>query len=150
MCHNPPGVACIYINYDADRQRQEFRASGGTLKVWGASPKIIKAQYVTGAGETKTSLLLASGALEMVINSWVYACRCLVVGVYCRCFVVGVLLSVFYCRCLLSVFYCRCLVVGVLMSVFYCRCLVVGVWLSVFGCRCLVLDNRVGLVVGVW
>lgn len=60
------GVACIYINYDADRQRQEFRATNGAAKVWGAPPKIIKAQYVTGAGETKTSLLLASGTRHKV------------------------------------------------------------------------------------
>ena len=32
------GVLSIWINYDSDRQRQDFRASGGKKKVWGAKP----------------------------------------------------------------------------------------------------------------
>eukprot|EP00897_Mesotaenium_endlicherianum_P010764 jgi/Mesen1/9716/ME000693S09273 len=55
------GCLCIWINYDSDRQRQEFRASHGKCLVWGRPPAKIEASYVTEKGETKTSLLLASG-----------------------------------------------------------------------------------------
>ncbi|KFM27372.1 7-dehydrocholesterol reductase [Auxenochlorella protothecoides] len=55
------GLAAIYINYDSDRQRQEFRQSDGKALVWGAPPQAIRAQYRTGDGRTKTSLLLVSG-----------------------------------------------------------------------------------------
>ncbi|CAD7699090.1 unnamed protein product [Ostreobium quekettii] len=55
------GLAFVYINYDADRQRQAFRAEGGKGKIWGKTPKKVEAQYVTADNEIKTSLLLASG-----------------------------------------------------------------------------------------
>ncbi|WZY93426.1 hypothetical protein YC2023_065755 [Brassica napus] len=47
------GILCIYINYDCDRQRQEFRRTNGECS--------IVATYKTTASETKTSLLLTSG-----------------------------------------------------------------------------------------
>ncbi|XP_022716428.1 7-dehydrocholesterol reductase-like isoform X2 [Durio zibethinus] len=55
------GILCIYINYDCDRQRQEFRRTNGKCKVWGKAPSKIEATYTTTSGETKTSLLLTSG-----------------------------------------------------------------------------------------
>eukprot|EP00210_Caulerpa_lentillifera_P000628 g607.t1 len=55
------GVCCVLVNYDADRQRQEFRRLNGKIKIWGKAPKMIKAQYKTKSGDKKTSLLLASG-----------------------------------------------------------------------------------------
>jgi len=55
------GVSCVFVNYSADRQRQEFRRVNGKMKVWGKAPKMVKAQYKTKSGEIKTSLLLASG-----------------------------------------------------------------------------------------
>eukprot|EP00981_Chlorochromonas_danica_P006665 scaffold1447_cov165-Ochromonas_danica.AAC.11 len=55
------GLAAIYINYDCDRQRQEFRASNGRAKVWGCEPDYIVAKYRTKDGELRSSLLLASG-----------------------------------------------------------------------------------------
>ena len=55
------GIACILINYLADYQRQQVRATGGASKVWGKTPDLIQAQYTTSTGETKHSLLLASG-----------------------------------------------------------------------------------------
>uniref|UniRef100_A0A061S7K6 7-dehydrocholesterol reductase n=1 Tax=Tetraselmis sp. GSL018 TaxID=582737 RepID=A0A061S7K6_9CHLO len=55
------GLLCIYINYDADRQRQVFRESNGKALIWGRKPKKIEAQYTTADGQTKTSLLLVSG-----------------------------------------------------------------------------------------
>lgn len=55
------GLLAIWINYDADRQRQVFRATGGKALVWGKKPVSIVATYSTGKGTTKKSLLLASG-----------------------------------------------------------------------------------------
>ncbi|KAL2321445.1 hypothetical protein Fmac_025824 [Flemingia macrophylla] len=55
------GILCIYINYDCDRQRQEFRRTNGKCRVWGKAPSKIEASYTTTAGETKRSLLLTSG-----------------------------------------------------------------------------------------
>ncbi|XP_059640240.1 7-dehydrocholesterol reductase [Cornus florida] len=55
------GILCIYINYDCDRQRQEFRRTNGKCLVWGKAPSKIVASYTTSSGETKTSLLLTSG-----------------------------------------------------------------------------------------
>ncbi|KAL6511303.1 7-dehydrocholesterol reductase [Orobanche hederae] len=55
------GILCIYINYDCDRERQEFRRTNGKCSVWGKAPSKIVASYRTTTGETKTSLLLTSG-----------------------------------------------------------------------------------------
>ncbi|XP_020975962.1 7-dehydrocholesterol reductase isoform X2 [Arachis ipaensis] len=55
------GILCIYINYDCDRQRQEFRRTNGKCLVWGRAPSKIEATYTTSSGETKRSLLLTSG-----------------------------------------------------------------------------------------
>mmetsp|Transcript_1186 Transcript_1186/g.3883 ORF Transcript_1186/g.3883 Transcript_1186/m.3883 type:complete len:205 (-) Transcript_1186:2045-2659(-) len=58
------GLLSIWINYDSDVQRQEFRASGGKKLVWGKQPQIVTAEYKVmkhGKWETKKSLLLASG-----------------------------------------------------------------------------------------
>ncbi|KAL0414947.1 UNVERIFIED_CONTAM: 7-dehydrocholesterol reductase [Sesamum latifolium] len=55
------GILCVYINYDCDRQRQEFRRTNGKCLVWGKAPSKIVASYTTTTGETKTSLLLTSG-----------------------------------------------------------------------------------------
>lgn len=55
------GLLCIWINYDADLQRQTFRKTDGKAKVWGKVPNKIVATYVTEKGEKKQSLLLVSG-----------------------------------------------------------------------------------------
>ncbi|KAJ6349719.1 hypothetical protein OIU78_006016 [Salix suchowensis] len=55
------GVLSIYVNYDRDRQRQEFRRTNGRCLVWGKAPSKIVASYTTASGESKTSLLLTSG-----------------------------------------------------------------------------------------
>uniref|UniRef100_A0A6V1WQP4 7-dehydrocholesterol reductase n=1 Tax=Heterosigma akashiwo TaxID=2829 RepID=A0A6V1WQP4_HETAK len=55
------GVWCIWANYDADRQRQEFRATGGRAKVWGKEPKKVVARYQTEDGAERESLLLCAG-----------------------------------------------------------------------------------------
>lgn len=55
------GIFSVWANYDADRQRQEFRASGGRMKIWGKPAQFIEAKYTTKDGELRTSLLLASG-----------------------------------------------------------------------------------------
>ncbi|KAM7277658.1 hypothetical protein ACFE04_004792 [Oxalis oulophora] len=55
------GILCTYINYDCDRQRQQFCKTHGKCLIWGKAPSKIVASYTTGSGETKTSLLLTSG-----------------------------------------------------------------------------------------
>ncbi len=55
------GAASIIINYLADRQRQRVRAKNGDCLVWRRNPALIEAKYKTQDGETKESLLLASG-----------------------------------------------------------------------------------------
>lgn len=55
------GAASILVNYLADKQRQEVRASNGKCKVWGSDPSLIEATYSTESGELKQGLLLASG-----------------------------------------------------------------------------------------
>jgi len=59
-------ITGVVLNYLADRERDVFRATNGDCKVWGQTPKFIKAEYTiidrkTGLKSTKTSLLLASG-----------------------------------------------------------------------------------------
>ena len=55
------GVAAIYVNYDADAQRQRVRATNGNTKVWRRPPALIRARYATADGTQHESLLLASG-----------------------------------------------------------------------------------------
>lgn len=55
------GIACVLINYWADRQRQAVRATNGNCKVWGRKPTLIHAEYRTEQGELKQNLLLVSG-----------------------------------------------------------------------------------------
>ena len=55
------GFASIAINYLADRQRQQVRAKKGACLVWMRPPSLIEALYRTQNGETKQTLLLASG-----------------------------------------------------------------------------------------
>lgn len=55
------GLAAVACNYATDLQRQSFRAANGELKIWGRKPRIIHAEYTTGDGKKRRSLLLASG-----------------------------------------------------------------------------------------
>lgn len=55
------GITCVMLNYVADRQRQKVRATDGQCTVWGKAPKLIHATYVDHLGQTKQSILLASG-----------------------------------------------------------------------------------------
>eukprot|EP00811_Abedinium_folium_P033240 NODE_6219_length_1692_cov_8.598722.p1 GENE.NODE_6219_length_1692_cov_8.598722~~NODE_6219_length_1692_cov_8.598722.p1 ORF type:complete len:441 (-),score=121.92 NODE_6219_length_1692_cov_8.598722:369-1589(-) len=55
------GLYCIFSNYDADRQRQNFRETNGKCRIWGKEPDYVVAEYTTENGITKHSLLLASG-----------------------------------------------------------------------------------------
>jgi len=60
------GLACIYVNYIIDEQRQEVRASNGECKLgfgpdWGADPRVLVARYTTTNGDCKTSALLVNG-----------------------------------------------------------------------------------------
>jgi 7-dehydrocholesterol reductase len=55
------GVACCLINYDADRQKLEVRRTDARCEVWGRQPDVIRAEYQTSDGLTRSSLLLVSG-----------------------------------------------------------------------------------------
>ncbi len=55
------GVGAVYVNYSADAQRQQVRATNGDTTVWGRPPELIRARYVTADGAQHESLLLASG-----------------------------------------------------------------------------------------
>jgi 7-dehydrocholesterol reductase len=41
------GYVCIWVNYDADRQRAHVRATDGNCLIWGRKPEIIRATYST-------------------------------------------------------------------------------------------------------
>ena len=55
------GLAAIYLNYQADSQRQRVRETQGKALVWGKKAEVIVAKYWTAAGETHENLLLISG-----------------------------------------------------------------------------------------
>ena len=46
------GLVMIYINWEADDQRQRVRESDGRCKVWGKEPTCIVAHYTSGAPTT--------------------------------------------------------------------------------------------------
>ncbi len=55
------GMIALWINYDADAQRQAVRATDGRATVWGRAPTLITARYVTADGQHRSNVLLASG-----------------------------------------------------------------------------------------
>jgi len=55
------GLIALWMNYDADRQRQLVRATNGKCKIWGSNPKTILAEYTTSDGKRHKNLLLYSG-----------------------------------------------------------------------------------------
>jgi 7-dehydrocholesterol reductase len=55
------GVGSVIINYQADAQRQEVRASQGKSLIWGKKPETILAKYTTADGKSHENLLLLSG-----------------------------------------------------------------------------------------
>jgi 7-dehydrocholesterol reductase len=55
------GIAGIAINYIADKQRQDARATNGRCTIWGKKAEIIEASYKTQTGEEKKTILLTSG-----------------------------------------------------------------------------------------
>jgi 7-dehydrocholesterol reductase len=55
------GLVAIYVNYDADAQRQRVRATNGMTTVWRHPPDLIRAPYTTADGKQHESLLLTSG-----------------------------------------------------------------------------------------
>ncbi len=55
------GVLAIWVNYDADEQRQRTRETKGNTTIWGKKPELIEASYTTGDGKHHKNLLLVSG-----------------------------------------------------------------------------------------
>ena len=55
------GCLSIWINYQADAQRQRVRSTNGQTTVWGKPPEMLKAKYTPADGVERESLLLLSG-----------------------------------------------------------------------------------------
>lgn len=55
------GLVSLWINWDADHQRQYVREKKGKCLVWGQAPKLIVAKYTPTDGVERSSLLLYSG-----------------------------------------------------------------------------------------
>jgi len=55
------GVLCFWMKTNANRQRLNVRATNGEYKIWGRTPKIIRAKFLTEKGETKENILLVDG-----------------------------------------------------------------------------------------
>jgi 7-dehydrocholesterol reductase len=55
------GILSIWVNYDADAQRQRVRETQGETLIWGKRPETIRAPYTTADGQKRESLLLVSG-----------------------------------------------------------------------------------------
>lgn len=55
------GTMSIYINYEADMQKQDVRGANGNCLIWGRKPELIRAKYQLENGEERESILLASG-----------------------------------------------------------------------------------------
>jgi 7-dehydrocholesterol reductase len=55
------GVFMIWLNWNADDQRQSVRETNGNTTIWGKKPVTIVAKYTTDDGVTRQSLLLVSG-----------------------------------------------------------------------------------------
>ena len=55
------GMVCVWINFDCDRQKQNFRLTSGKEKIWGKDAEYIVASYTTEDGVKRTSLLLTNG-----------------------------------------------------------------------------------------
>jgi len=55
------GATSIMINYFADKQRLNTRATNGDCTIWGKKPTTLAVRYHTEQGEEKHTLLLASG-----------------------------------------------------------------------------------------
>jgi 7-dehydrocholesterol reductase len=55
------GLYMIYVNYEADWQRQYVRDTQGQAEIWGQKPRTLLAHYTTEDGQKRTNLLLASG-----------------------------------------------------------------------------------------
>lgn len=55
------GVLSTYINYEADKQKQDFRATKGDCSIWGKKAVVMWAKFRTEEGVEKVNPLLMSG-----------------------------------------------------------------------------------------
>ena len=51
------GIGFVYMNYDADNQRAQFRKDKGK-KIWGKIPEKVQAMYVTEEGKRKIIIIM--------------------------------------------------------------------------------------------
>jgi len=55
------GLFFVWMNFDADDQRQRTRDTKGNTIIWGRKPEVIEATYRNSKGEEHKNLLLVSG-----------------------------------------------------------------------------------------
>jgi len=55
------GLACIFLNFDADRQRKLARDRGGHCNIWGEPAQYMTALYSDSNGQARETILLTSG-----------------------------------------------------------------------------------------
>lgn len=70
------GLSSIFINYNADAQRQNVRLSNGNCLIWGKKSKTIKAKYKTTDGRVILLLFffiyfLIKDTRKFTFNKWV-------------------------------------------------------------------------------
>jgi 7-dehydrocholesterol reductase len=75
------GAVMIYINWEADIQRQMFRESNGKCRIWGKEPLFIIAKYKTGTLPRNLFLssLISNALLAQIIpvmHLRTELCRC--------------------------------------------------------------------------
>lgn len=63
------GVLMIYINWEADDQRQRFRESDGQALVWGRKPEYIVAKYIAGMSKKRLCQLLVHSLQLVALRS---------------------------------------------------------------------------------
>ena len=63
------GISCFWMKTNANRQRLLVRETNGKYKIWGRTPKIIRAKYTTEKGEIKENILLVDGWWKIARHS---------------------------------------------------------------------------------
>jgi len=60
LCVFIVGLIGVYINYDIDSQRGYIRQTKAEVEIWGYKPTYIPAEYTTGDGKVRQSMLITS------------------------------------------------------------------------------------------
>lgn len=68
------GILCIYINYDCDRQRQEFRQMNGKCLVWGKPPSKVWSYgiYIMVISDVFSFRCISSSKINIFCWTWIW------------------------------------------------------------------------------